>query len=119
MPAGAFTDSVAQSVAPGGKALGCPSRVTIRLVVWDKDPESGTRSIRDIKQQEVYFGEIPMLTEHGTFTVNGKDLYELISKMPEGIVEISENNDLQIVITNEKKTSKYKLLGLSINFSFF
>lgn len=50
--------------------------------------------------------------EAGTFTVNGKDLYELISKMPEGLVEISENNDLQIVITNERKTSKYKLLGL-------
>lgn len=50
--------------------------------------------------------------EPGTFTVNGKDLYELISKMPEGPVEISENNDLQIVITNERKTSKYKLLGL-------
>ncbi len=50
--------------------------------------------------------------EAGTFTVNGKDLYDLISKMPEGLVEISENNDLQVVITNEKKTSKYKLLGL-------
>ncbi len=50
--------------------------------------------------------------EAGTFTVNGKDLYELISKMPDGLVEISENNDLQILITNEKKTSKYKLMGL-------
>jgi len=50
--------------------------------------------------------------EPGTFTVNGKDLYELISKMPEGAVEISENNDLQVVISNERKTSKYKLLGL-------
>ena len=39
-----------------------PLKVTIRLVVWDKDPETGSRSIRDIKQQEVYFGEIPMLT---------------------------------------------------------
>jgi DNA polymerase-3 subunit beta len=52
------------------------------------------------------------VNEPGTFTVNGRDLYELISKMPEGLVEISENNDLQIFITNEKKTSKYKLLGL-------
>ncbi|MCP5047094.1 MAG: DNA polymerase III subunit beta, partial [bacterium] len=52
------------------------------------------------------------VNEPGTFTVNGKDLYDLISKMPEGLVEISENNDLQIFITNEKKTSKYKLLGL-------
>jgi DNA polymerase-3 subunit beta len=52
------------------------------------------------------------VNEPGTFTVNGRDLYELISKMPEGNVEISENNDLQIFITNERKTSKYKLLGL-------
>jgi DNA polymerase-3 subunit beta len=48
----------------------------------------------------------------GAFTVNGKDLYDLISKMPEGIIEISEDNDLQIIITNEKKTCKYKMLGL-------
>jgi DNA polymerase III subunit beta len=48
----------------------------------------------------------------GAFTVNGKDLYDLISKMPEGIIEISEDNDLQILITNEKKTCKYKMLGL-------
>ena len=52
------------------------------------------------------------VNESGTFTVNGKDLYELISRMPEGLVEITENNDLQIFVTNEKKTSKYKLLGL-------
>ena len=50
--------------------------------------------------------------EPGTFTVNGKDFYDLMSKMPEGNVEISENNDLQIIINNETKTSKYKLLGL-------
>lgn len=50
--------------------------------------------------------------EPGSLTVNGKDFYDLISRMPDGIVEIAENNDLQIVITNEKKTSKYKLLGL-------
>lgn len=48
----------------------------------------------------------------GSFTVNGKDLYDLISKMPEGNIEISEDNDLQILITNEKKTCKYKMLGL-------
>ncbi len=48
----------------------------------------------------------------GTFTVNGRDFYDLISKMPEGHVEISEDNDLQIVINNESKTSKYKLMGL-------
>ncbi len=48
----------------------------------------------------------------GSFTVNGKDLYDLVSKMPDGMIEISEDNDLQVVITNEKKTCKYKMLGL-------
>jgi DNA polymerase-3 subunit beta len=48
----------------------------------------------------------------GSFTVNGKDLYDLVSKMPEGSIEISEDNDLQVMITSEKKTSKYKMLGL-------
>ncbi len=48
----------------------------------------------------------------GSFTVNGKDLYDLVSKMPEGMIEISEDNDLQVMITNEKKTCKYKMLGL-------
>jgi len=50
--------------------------------------------------------------ESGTFTVNGRDFYDLISKMPDGNIEISENNDLKISISNEKKTSKYKLMGL-------
>jgi DNA polymerase-3 subunit beta len=48
----------------------------------------------------------------GSFTVNGKDLYDLVSKMPEGTIEISEDNDLQVMITNEKKTCKYKMMGL-------
>lgn len=48
----------------------------------------------------------------GSFTVNGKDLYDLVSKMPEGTIEMSEDNDLQVMITNEKKTCKYKMLGL-------
>ncbi|HOW43570.1 MAG TPA: DNA polymerase III subunit beta [Candidatus Aminicenantes bacterium] len=48
----------------------------------------------------------------GSFTVNGKDLYDLVSKMPDGMIEISEDNDLQVMITNEKKTCKYKMLGL-------
>ena len=48
----------------------------------------------------------------GSFTINGKDLYDLISKMPEGIVEISERNDMNIFISNEEKTCQYLLLGL-------
>jgi DNA-directed RNA polymerase subunit beta len=50
-----------------------PLKVKIRLVVYEKDSTSGNKEIRDIKEQEVYFGEIPLLTENGTFIINGTE----------------------------------------------
>ena len=50
-----------------------PLKVTVQLVIWDVDPESGARSIKNVKEQEVYFGEIPLMTQHGTFMVNGTE----------------------------------------------
>jgi DNA-directed RNA polymerase subunit beta len=48
-----------------------PLKVTFRLVVWDEDQETKARSIRDIKEQEVYMGDIPLMTDNGTFIING------------------------------------------------
>jgi DNA-directed RNA polymerase subunit beta len=48
-------------------------KVRVRLVVWDRDPETNVRSIRDIKEQEVYFGDIPLMTDSGTFIINGTE----------------------------------------------
>jgi DNA-directed RNA polymerase subunit beta len=56
-----------------GMTYAAPMVVTIRLVVWDKDEVSGTQSIRDVKETDVFFGEIPLMTEHGTFIVNGTE----------------------------------------------
>src|SRR5437667_3441311 len=56
-----------------GMTFAVPLKVTIRLVVWDKDPDTGAKTIRDIKEQEVYFGDIPLMTEHGTFIINGTE----------------------------------------------
>ncbi|MBC7927494.1 MAG: DNA-directed RNA polymerase subunit beta, partial [Bryobacteraceae bacterium] len=56
-----------------GMTYSAPLKVTIRLTVYDKDPETGTKSIRDIKEQEVFFGEIPLMTENGTFIINGTE----------------------------------------------
>jgi DNA-directed RNA polymerase subunit beta len=56
-----------------GMTFAVPLKVTIRLVVWDKDPETGARTIRDIKEQEVYYGDIPLMTENGTFIINGTE----------------------------------------------
>src|SRR5262245_24165191 len=50
-----------------------PLKVTIRLVVWNKDDDSGQKTIRDLKEQEVYFGDIPLMTENGTFIINGTE----------------------------------------------
>jgi DNA-directed RNA polymerase subunit beta len=56
-----------------GMTYSAPIKVVVRLVVWDKDEETGAQSIRDVKEQEVYFGEIPLMTENGTFIINGTE----------------------------------------------
>jgi DNA-directed RNA polymerase subunit beta len=56
-----------------GMTFAAPIKVVVRLVVWDVDDETGTQSIRDVKEQEVYFGEIPLMTEFGTFVINGTE----------------------------------------------
>ena len=50
-----------------------PLKVVIRLVIWDVIKETDVKSIRDVKEQEVYFGEIPLMTDSGTFIVNGTE----------------------------------------------
>ena len=56
-----------------GMTYSAPLKVTIRLVVWDKDPDSEVKTIRDIKEQEVYFGDVPLMTENGIFIINGTE----------------------------------------------
>ena len=56
-----------------GMTFSAPIKVVVRLVVWDKDEETGAQSIRDVKEQEVYFGEIPLMTGNGTFIINGTE----------------------------------------------
>ncbi len=56
-----------------GMTYAAPLKVTLRLVVWDVDEETGARSIRDIKEQYVYMGDMPLMTKNGTFVVNGTE----------------------------------------------
>ncbi len=56
-----------------GMTYAAPLKVTIRLTVYDKDPETGNKTVRDIKEQEVFFGEIPLMTDNGTFIINGTE----------------------------------------------
>jgi len=56
-----------------GMTYEAPLKIVVRLVVYDVEKESGHRSIRDIKEQEIYFGTLPLMTENGTFIVNGTE----------------------------------------------
>jgi len=56
-----------------GMTYAVPVRITVRLIVWDADKEKHGQTIRDVKEQEVYFGEIPLMTEKGTFIINGTE----------------------------------------------
>src|SRR5437868_2296789 len=56
-----------------GMTYAAPLKVTIRLTVYSKDPETQKKTVRDIKEQEVFFGEIPLMTDNGTFIINGTE----------------------------------------------
>ncbi|UTD28676.1 DNA-directed RNA polymerase subunit beta [Bradyrhizobium sp. WD16] len=56
-----------------GMTFAAPLKVTLRLIVFDIDEETGARSVKDIKEQDVYMGDIPLMTMNGTFVVNGTE----------------------------------------------
>src|SRR5438067_844795 len=56
-----------------GMTYAAPLKVTVQLVLWDVDNQTGSRSIKNVKEQEVYFGEIPLMTTNVTFMVNGTE----------------------------------------------
>ncbi|MBO0857485.1 MAG: DNA-directed RNA polymerase subunit beta [Chloracidobacterium sp.] len=77
-----------------GMTYSVPLHVKIRLTVWDKDEETGQRSIRDIKEEEVYFGDLPLMTENGTFVINGTErvIVSQLHRSPGVFFEKSQNN---------------------------
>ncbi|MGD8498556.1 MAG: DNA-directed RNA polymerase subunit beta, partial [Chromatiales bacterium] len=56
-----------------GLTYAAPLRVLLRLVIYDKEAPAGTQVVKDIKEQEVYMGELPLMTDHGTFVINGTE----------------------------------------------
>src|ERR1700721_2161602 len=64
-----------------GMTYSAPLKVTIRLKIYDKDPETGIKTLRDMKEQEVFFGDIPLMSANGTFIVNGTERV-IVSQLP-------------------------------------
>ena len=56
-----------------GLTYAAPMRVTLRLTTFEIDPETETKSVIDIKEQDVYMGDMPLMTQNGTFIVNGTE----------------------------------------------
>jgi len=56
-----------------GLTYAAPLRVLVRLVIYDKEASAKNRSVKDIKEQEVYMGEMPLMTDNGTFVINGTE----------------------------------------------
>lgn len=56
-----------------GMTYAAPLRVTLRLIVFDIDVDTGAKSVKDIKEQDVYMGDMPLMTSNGTFIVNGTE----------------------------------------------
>src|SRR5438128_5805288 len=70
-----------------------PLKVTMRLTIFDKDAETGNRSIRDIKEQEVFFGDVPLMTEIGTVVINGTErlIVSQLHRSPRVFFETANN----------------------------
>jgi len=56
-----------------GVTFACPVRAALRLIVWEKDSDSEVKHIRDIKEQDIYLGELPLMTPTGSFIINGTE----------------------------------------------
>ena len=56
-----------------GMTYSVPLKVTFRLFVYDKDPDTGVKHMRDAKEEEVFFGDLPLMTDNGTFIINGTE----------------------------------------------
>ncbi len=56
-----------------GATFAAPLRVLVRLVIYDKDAPAGSKQVKDIKEQEIYMGELPLMTDNGTFIINGTE----------------------------------------------
>src|SRR5438105_7847339 len=76
-----------------GMTYAAPLKVTIRLTIYDKDPDTGAKNVRDIKEQEVFFGDIPLMTDNGTFIINGTErvIVSQLHRSP-GVFYESANN---------------------------
>ncbi len=98
-----------------GMTYSAPLKVTIRLTIYDKDPDTGAKNIRDIKEQEVFFGDIPLMTDNGTFVINGTERV-IVSQLHRSPGVFYEEREQPPPISSRSKIIPYRLdHGLNLN----
>ena len=93
-------------------------RTTLRLTIYDTDEITGIRSVRDIREQEVYLGNVPLMTEKGTFIINGTDrtVVSQVHRSPGVFFEFDKNRSV-----DDKKAFTARLIpyrGAWLDFEF-
>ena len=78
-----------------GMTFAAPLKVTLRLIVFDVDPDTQAKSVKDIKEQDVYMGDMPFMTSNGTFIVNGTERV-IVSQM-----QLARRMALALVVVEE------------------
>ena len=88
--------STSASAASRGMTYGAPLRVTVRLVIYDR--ESSNKAIKYVKEQEVYMGEMPLMTDNGTFIVNGTErvIVSQLHRSPGRVLRPRPRQDAQL-----------------------
>ena len=81
-----------------GMTYAAPLRVTLRLIVWDVDDDTGSKSVRDIKEQDVYMGDLPLMTDNGTFVINGTErvIVSQMHRSPGRVLRPRQGQDPQL-----------------------
>ena len=81
-----------------GMNYAAPLKVILRLIVWDLDEDTGARSIRDIKEQPVYMGDMPLMTDNGTFIINGTErvIVSQMHRSPRRVLRPRQGQDAQL-----------------------
>src|SRR2546429_563715 len=85
-----------------GMTYAAPLKVTLRLIVFDIDEETGAKSVKDIKEQDVYMGDIPLMTMNGTFVVNGTERV-IVSQMHRSPGVFFDRDSGKVVLEAGKK----------------
>ena len=101
-----------------GLTYAAPMRVMMRLVVWNKDEETGALSLGYMKEQEVYFGEIPLMTTNGTFIINGSErvLVSQLHRSPGAFFEIDKTKSTSSRVQYTGRIIPYR--GSWLDFEF-